>query len=103
MRDPAACWGCVGFKPTYGRVSSSGIIPPALSLDHVGPLAATVGDAAAVLQAIAGYDPADLPTSDVPVSDYVSAVAESPNRLRVGVPRSHFYENLDAEVAAAVE
>jgi Asp-tRNA(Asn)/Glu-tRNA(Gln) amidotransferase A subunit family amidase len=62
-----------------------------------------VGDAAAVLQAIAGYDPADLTTSDVPVSDYVSAAAESPNRLRVGVPRSHFYENLDAEVAAAVE
>ena len=103
IRQPAALCGCVGFKPTYGRVSSRGIIPLSRSLDHVGPLAATVGDAAAVLQAIAGYDPADLTTSDVPVSDYVSAAAESPNRLRVGVPRSHFYENLDAEVAAAVE
>ncbi len=103
IREPAALCGCVGFKPTYGRVSSSGIIPLSRSLDHVGPLAATVGDAAAVLQAIAGYDPADVTTSDVPVSDYVSAAAESPNRFRVGVPRSHFYDNLDAEVAAAVE
>jgi aspartyl-tRNA(Asn)/glutamyl-tRNA(Gln) amidotransferase subunit A len=103
IREPAALCGCVGFKPTYGRVSSNGIIPLSRSLDHVGPLAATVGDAAAVLQGIAGYDPADLTTSDVPVSDYVSAAAESPNRFRVGVPRSHFYDNLDAEVAAAVE
>src|SRR4029077_19663041 len=103
IREPAALCGCVGFKPTYGRVSSSGIIPLSRSLDHVGPLAATVGDAAAVLEAIAGYDPADLATSDVPVSDYVSAAAERPNRFRVGVPRSHFYDNLDAAVAAAVE
>ena len=103
IREPAALCGCVGFKPTYGRVSSSGIIPLSRSLDHVGPLAATVGDAAAVLQAIAGYDPADLTTSDVPVSDYVSAAAASPNRFRVGVPHSYFYDNLDAEVAAAVE
>src|SRR6202045_1258431 len=103
IREPAALCGCVGFKPTYGRVSSSGIIPLSRSLDHVGPLARTVGDAAAVLEAIAGYDPADLTTSDVPVSDYVSAAAESPNRVRVGVPRSHFYDNLDPEVAAAVE
>jgi Asp-tRNA(Asn)/Glu-tRNA(Gln) amidotransferase A subunit family amidase len=62
-----------------------------------------VGDAAAVLEAIAGYDPADVTTSNVPVSDYVSAAAESPNRFRVGVPRSHFYDHLDAEVAVAVE
>jgi len=103
IREPAALCGCVGFKPTYGRVSSQGIIPLSRSLDHVGPLAATVGDAAAVLQAIAGYDPADLTTSDVPVSDYVSAAAENPKRFRVGVPRSHFYDNLEAEVAAAVE
>jgi aspartyl-tRNA(Asn)/glutamyl-tRNA(Gln) amidotransferase subunit A len=103
IREPAALCGCVGFKPTYGRVSSSGIIPLARSLDHVGPLAATVGDAAAVLEAIAGYDPADVTTWDVPLSDYVSAAGESPNRLRVGVPRSHFYDHLDAEVAAALE
>jgi aspartyl-tRNA(Asn)/glutamyl-tRNA(Gln) amidotransferase subunit A len=103
IREPAALCGCVGFKPTYGRVSSRGIIPLSQSLDHVGPLAATVGDAAVVLEAIAGYDPADLTTSDAPVSDYVFAATESPNRFRVGVPRSHFYDDLDAEVAAAAE
>ena len=58
IREPAALCGCVGIKPTYGRVSSRGVIPLSLSLDHVGPLAATVEDAAIVLQAIAGYDAA---------------------------------------------
>ena len=57
IREPAALCGCVGIKPTYGRVSSRGVIPLSTSLDHVGPLAASVEDAAIVLQAIAGYDP----------------------------------------------
>ena len=60
IREPAALCGCVGLKPTYGRVSSRGVIPLSSSLDHVGPLAATVEDAAIVLQAIAGYDAADV-------------------------------------------
>jgi aspartyl-tRNA(Asn)/glutamyl-tRNA(Gln) amidotransferase subunit A len=103
IREPAALCGCVGLKPTYGRVSSRGVIPLSLSLDHVGPLTAMVADAAVVLQAIAGYDAADVTTSDVPVPDYVSAVSESPKSLRVGVPRAYFYDDLDAEVAAAME
>ncbi len=103
IREPAALCGCVGLKPTYGRVSSRGVIPLSSSLDHVGPLTATVADAAIVLQAIAGYDPADITTSDVPVADYVSAVRESSKNLRVGVPRAYFYDDLDAEVAAAME
>ena len=72
IREPAALCGCVGLKPTYGRVSSRGVIPLSTSLDHVGPLAATVADAAIVLQAIAGYDAADITSADVPVADYVS-------------------------------
>jgi len=103
IREPAALCGCVGFKPTYGRVSCRGVIPLSWSPDHVGPLTATVEDAAIVLQAIAGYDPADVTTSEVPVADYVSAVRESPKNLRVGVPRTYFYDDLDAEVAVAVE
>ena len=103
VREPAALCGCVGLKPTYGRVSSRGIIPLSYSLDHVGPLAATVGDAAIMLQVIAGYDGSDLTTCDVPVADYVSALSESPKSLRVGVPRAFFYDDLDAEVAAALE
>jgi Asp-tRNA(Asn)/Glu-tRNA(Gln) amidotransferase A subunit family amidase len=93
----------VGIKPTYGRVSARGVIPLAWSLDHVGPLAATVGDVAVVLQAIAGYDPLDVCSADVPVSDYVSGLLNDAKSLRVGVPRAHFYDGLDEEVCAAVE
>jgi aspartyl-tRNA(Asn)/glutamyl-tRNA(Gln) amidotransferase subunit A len=103
VREPAALCGCVGIKPTYGRVSVRGVIPLAWSLDHVGPLAATVGDAAAVLQAVAGYDALDIGSADIPVSDYISALTQDTKQLRVGVPRSYFYDDLDGEVAAAVE
>src|ERR1700722_3588067 len=103
IREPASLCGCVGIKPTYGRVSARGVIPLALSLDHVGPFASTVGDAATVLQAIAGYDAADITTAAVPVADYVSQLREGAKSLRVGVPRNHFYDDLDPEVAAAVE
>jgi Asp-tRNA(Asn)/Glu-tRNA(Gln) amidotransferase A subunit family amidase len=74
-----------------------------LSLDHVGPLTATVADAAIVLQAIAGYDAADITTSEVPVADYISAMREGAKSLRVGVPRAYFFDDLDAEVASALE
>jgi len=103
VREPASLCGCVGLKPTYGRVSSRGVIPLALSLDHVGPFATTVADAAIVLQAIAGYDAADITTPNVPVADYVSPLREGAKSLRVGVPRNFFYDDLDPEVAAAVE
>jgi aspartyl-tRNA(Asn)/glutamyl-tRNA(Gln) amidotransferase subunit A len=103
IREPAALCGCVGIKPTYGRVSARGVIPLSWSLDHVGPLAATVGDAAIVLQAIAGHDPLDVCSGDVPVSDYVSALGEGTKSLRIGVPRAYFYDDLDDEVRAAVE
>jgi aspartyl-tRNA(Asn)/glutamyl-tRNA(Gln) amidotransferase subunit A len=103
VREPAALCGCVGIKPTYGRVSIRGVIPLSLSLDHVGPLTTTVEDAAIVLQAIAGYDSGDITSVDVPVTDYVSALREGAQSVRVGVPRGYFYDDLDAEVASAVE
>jgi aspartyl-tRNA(Asn)/glutamyl-tRNA(Gln) amidotransferase subunit A len=103
IREPAALCGCVGLKPTYGRVSGRGVIPLSLSLDHVGPLAATVVDSAIVLQAIAGYDAADITTTDAPVADYVAALREDAKSLRVGVPRDYFFDDLDAEVASAME
>src|SRR6266851_5040910 len=103
IREPAALCGCVGIKPTYGRVSCRGVILLSWSLDHVGPLAATVGDAAAVLQAISGYDALDVGSADVPVSDYISACQESARSLRVGTLRSYFCDDLDSEVAAAFE
>jgi aspartyl-tRNA(Asn)/glutamyl-tRNA(Gln) amidotransferase subunit A len=103
IREPASLCGCVGLKPTYGRVSSRGVIPLSASLDHVGPLAATVADAAIILQAIAGYDAADITTADVPVTDYVSAMKEGAKSLRVGVPRAYFFDELDSEVASAMD
>jgi aspartyl-tRNA(Asn)/glutamyl-tRNA(Gln) amidotransferase subunit A len=103
IREPAALCGCVGIKPTYGSVSARGVIPLSWSLDHVGPLAGSVGDAAVVLQAIAGYDPLDVCSADVPVSDYVSGLRDGAKTLRVGIPRAHFFEVLDDEVRAAVE
>ncbi len=103
IREPAALCGCVGIKPTYGRVSAREVIPLSWSLDHVGPLAATVGDAAVVLQAIAGYDALDVSSADVPVADYVSGLRDETKNLHIGVPRAHFYDGLDDEVRLAVE
>lgn len=103
IREPAALCGCVGIKPTYGRVSSRGVFPLSPSLDHVGPLAASVMDAAIVLQAVAGYDPEDITTADVPVADFVGALREDAKQIRVGVPREHFFTDLDPEVASAME
>jgi aspartyl-tRNA(Asn)/glutamyl-tRNA(Gln) amidotransferase subunit A len=103
IREPAALCGCVGIKPTYGRVSGRGVIPLSWSLDHVGPLAATVGDVALALQVIAGYDAPDVCSVDVPVSDYVSGLHEGAKTLRVGIPRPHFHDELDDEVRAAVD
>jgi len=103
IREPAALCGCVGIKPTYGRVSSQGVIPLSTSLDHVGPLTASVADAALVLQAIAGYNASDITSADVPVADFVSVLREGAEALRVGVPRNYFFDELDAEVASAME
>lgn len=103
IREPAALCGCVGLKPTYGRVSSRGVIPLSPSLDHVGPVSASVEDAAIVLQAIAGYDPADTTSAEAPVSDYVSVLNEDAKKLRVGVPRDYFFHDLDPEVESALE
>jgi aspartyl-tRNA(Asn)/glutamyl-tRNA(Gln) amidotransferase subunit A len=103
IREPGALCGCVGLKPSYGRVSMRGVIPLATSLDHIGPMAMSVADCAIVLEAISGYDAADITTPDVPVSDYASALRGDAKSLRAGVPRAHFYEDLDPEVAAAME
>jgi aspartyl-tRNA(Asn)/glutamyl-tRNA(Gln) amidotransferase subunit A len=103
VREPAALCGIVGLKPTYGRVSVRGVIPLSLSLDHVGPIARTVADAAVVLQAIAGYDGKDANSVDMPVPDYLKSLGEGSRALRIGVPRKFFYEDLDPEIAAAVE
>jgi aspartyl-tRNA(Asn)/glutamyl-tRNA(Gln) amidotransferase subunit A len=101
IRQPSAYCSTVGLKPTYGRVSNRGVIPLSWLYDHVGPITRTVADSLTMLQVLAGYDP-DEPTSvDVPVPDYASAVRQA-GPLRVGVPRSYFYEKLDPEVESAM-
>jgi aspartyl-tRNA(Asn)/glutamyl-tRNA(Gln) amidotransferase subunit A len=103
IRQPAAFCGVVGILPTYGRVSRYGLIAFASSLDRVGPFAATVTDAATVLQVIAGHDPLDATSSTHPVDDYVAALATPVAGLRVGVPEEYFGEGLDPEIRTAVE
>jgi len=103
IRIPASLCGIVGFKPTYGRVSTRGVVPMAWTLDHVGPMCKTVEDAALLLAAMAGYDPLDATSVDVPVADYGRAIGMQPSKLRVGVARRPFFDNLDPEVAKAVE
>jgi aspartyl-tRNA(Asn)/glutamyl-tRNA(Gln) amidotransferase subunit A len=103
IRQPAAFCGVVGLMPTYGRVSRYGLIAFASSLDHIGPLTKTVKDAAIVLQVIAGRDPMDSTSADVPVPDYVAEMEKPVRALKIGVAKEYFGEGLDAEVRGAVE
>jgi aspartyl-tRNA(Asn)/glutamyl-tRNA(Gln) amidotransferase subunit A len=102
IRLPAACCGIVGLKPTYGRVSRAGAMPLSWSLDHVGPMARTVRDAALLLAVIAGHDPLDATSSRRPVPDYAAALDRPIAGLRVVVPQGYYWEGLDGEVAAGV-
>ena len=103
IRQPASFCGVVGLKPTYGRVSRYGLIAFASSLDHIGPFANTVKDVALMLRTIAGRDPMDSTSADVPVPDYVAELEKPIQSLRVGVAKEYFGEGLDPEVRAAVE
>ncbi len=103
IRQPAGYCGIVGLKPTYGRVSTFGVIPLAWSLDHLGPITRTATDAALMLQVIAGYDTQDTASVDVPVPNYVATIAAATSSLRLGIPRAYFYEALHPEIQAAME
>ena len=102
IREPAAFCGVVGMKPTYGRVSRYGVIAFASSLDQVGPLGRTVGDAAAILQAIAGRDERDMTSSARPVEDYGASLEQGARGLRIGVPREWLESAIDPGVAERV-
>ena len=103
VRLPASFCGIVGLKPTYGRVSTRGVIPLSWSLDHVGPLTRTVLDAAMLLQAIAGYDAQETTSVDRAVPALMAAIKRRPTSLRIGVPRGYFFTGLQADVQTAVE
>jgi aspartyl-tRNA(Asn)/glutamyl-tRNA(Gln) amidotransferase subunit A len=103
IRQPASFCGVVGLKPTYGRVSRWGLVAFASSLDQVGPFSRTVADAAAVLQVIAGHDPRDATSLDVPVPNYLAGLEKPIRGLRVGILKEAFAEGLNPEVKASVE
>jgi aspartyl-tRNA(Asn)/glutamyl-tRNA(Gln) amidotransferase subunit A len=102
VRIPASYCGIVGLKATYGRVSNRGAIPLSWTLDHIGPLCRTVRDTALMLEAIAGFDTREPTSADVPVARYSRALTMRKSKLRVGLPRNPFFENVDPEIAAAV-
>lgn len=103
IRQPAAFCGVVGLKPTYGRVSRYGLVAFASSLDQIGPITKNVSDAAFLLGVIAGHDPMDSTSADVPVPDYMRILKKKDLRkLKVGVPQEFFGEGLDPEVEQAV-
>mgnify|MGYP001156616268 FL=1 len=102
IRQPASFCGCVGLKPSYGRVSRYGVTAYASSLDQVGPLAKTVEDAALLLQPLAGVDPRDGTTLGVPVPDYRAGLRGGLKGLRIGLPKEYYIDGTDPEVMACV-
>lgn len=102
IRQPAACCGVVGMKPTYGRVSRYGLVAFASSLDQIGPLAKDVEDCAIMMNAISGYDPNDSTSVNIEVPDYKSALINDVKGIRIGIPDEYFVEGMDPDVERAV-
>ncbi len=103
IRQPAACCGVVGLKPTYGRVSRYGLVAFASSLDQIGPITKDVRDQALMMNVIAGHDPKDSTSAAIPVPDFTSALKKDVKGLRVGMPKEYFIDGMDPEIDKAVK
>ena len=103
VRIPSTLCGIFGLKPTYGRVSRFGIVPLSWSLDHAGPMAKSVQDAALVMNAISGHDPRDPASAKMPVPDFTDRLEAGVNGLRLGIPKEHFFDWAGSEVREAVQ
>jgi len=103
IRQPASHCGVVGLKPTYGRVSRYGVVAYASSLDQVGSLARNVEDCAIMLGVVAGYDPADSTSVDIPVPDYLTPLKEGVKGKKIGLPKEYFIAGLDPNVKQAID
>ncbi|MBI2422038.1 MAG: Asp-tRNA(Asn)/Glu-tRNA(Gln) amidotransferase subunit GatA [Candidatus Hydrogenedentes bacterium] len=103
IRQPAALCGCVGLKPTYGRVSRFGLVAFASSLDQIGPFSKDVRDAALALNVISGRDPLDATSANLPVPDYTAALTGDMKGLTVGMPIEYFTEDLNAEMRGLIQ
>ena len=102
IRQPAALCGCVGLKPTYGRISRYGLVAFASSLDQIGPLTRTVEDSALLLSSLAGHDPRDNTTDPRPPETFLSKPTNSVKGMKVGLPKEYFIPGMDAETEQAV-
>ncbi len=103
IRFPCVTCGLTGLKPTWGRVSRHGVFDLAPSLDHVGPMARSAADCAAILQAIAGYDPNDPTSLDAPVPDYMAVMTGGVRDMRIGIDTAYALHGVEPEVKAALE
>jgi aspartyl-tRNA(Asn)/glutamyl-tRNA(Gln) amidotransferase subunit A len=103
IRQPAACCGVVGLKPTYGRVSRYGLVAFASSLDQIGPITKDVTDTALLMNVIAGHDPKDSTSANVPAPDFTKTLKKDVKGLKIGIPREYFIEGMDPEVEKAVK
>ncbi|MBK5966141.1 aspartyl/glutamyl-tRNA amidotransferase subunit A [Thiocystis minor] len=103
IRQPAALCGITGIKPTYGRCSRWGMIAFASSLDQAGVMARSAADAAFILDEMAGFDPRDSTSAEVPVPDYVDALDNDLKGLRIGLPKEYFGAGLDSRIAASIQ
>ncbi len=102
IRQPAACCGVVGLKPTYGRVSRYGLVAFASSLDQIGPITKDVTDAALMMNVIAGHDPRDSTSANMPAPDFTKTLKKSVQGLKIGIPKEYFIAGMDPEVEKAV-
>jgi len=103
IRQPAALCGCVGLKPTYGRVSRYGLIAFASSLDQIGPLTSTVEDSGLILNAMAGHDPHDSTSLELPDEDFTAEIGRDLKGLRIGIPKEYFVDGMEPGVRSAVD
>ncbi len=103
IRQPAAFCGCVGLKPTYGRVSRYGLVAFASSLDQIGPITKTVEDAAILLNHLCGSDPRDSTSLDVSVPDFTAAIGRDIKGMRIGLPKEYFVDGIHPGIRSAVD
>ena len=102
IRQPAACCGVVGLKPTYGRVSRYGLVAFASSLDQIGPITKDVEDSAILMNIIGGHDPLDSTSADIALPDFRKALNRDIRGLRIGIPDEYFLEGMDKEVEKSI-
>lgn len=103
IRQPAALCGIVGFKPTYGRISRSGLVAFASSLDQIGPFTRSVADTALLTQVMSGVDPLDSTSADMPVGDWVASTQEQPTGLKIGIAKQYLSDSNHPAMAQATE